>query len=315
MKIVFLDAATLGQTSLSSINHLGELILYPTSTPEEAKERVCDADILIVNKVKVTEALLSSAPKLKLICEAATGTNNIDIAAAAGRGIPVRNVAGYSTDSVAQLAFTQILNLLTCPERFDQEVKDGSYTVSGLFTDVTSPFTELAGKTIGIIGMGAIGQKVASISAAFGMRVIYFSTSGTSHCTAYPSVPLDTLLSESDVISIHCPLNERTDGLIGMDQLKMMKSSAILVNMARGGIVKEQDLADAVDSGIIAGAALDVFTTEPIPADHPFLHTRHPERFRFTPHVAWASTAALDRLVEGIASNIRNFLSNQQESL
>jgi len=308
MKIVFLDAATLGRTSLAAIESLGELTVFPTSTPEEANERVSDAEVLIVNKVKVTEELLTHAPKLRLICEAATGINNIDSDAASRRSIPVKNVAGYSTDSVAQLTFTQILGLLTCPERFDAMVKDGAYSSSGLFTDVSSPFMELAGKTVGIIGMGTIGQKVACIASAFGMRVIYFSTSGTSHCSTYPSVPLDTLLSESDVISIHCPLNEKTNALIGSAELKKMKSSAILINMARGGIVKEQDLADAVDSGVIAGAAIDVFTTEPIPSNHPFLHTKHPERFRFTPHVAWASTEALDRLVDGIADNIRNFL-------
>lgn len=309
MKIVFLDAATLGQTSLSGIESLGELTVFPTSTPEEAKERVSDAEVLIVNKVKVTEELLAHAPDLKLICEAATGINNIDTDAASRRGIPVKNVAGYSTDSVAQLTFTQVLNLLARPERFDREVKDGTYTASGLFTDVSCPFMELSGKTIGIIGMGTIGQKVASIATAFGMRVIYFSTSGTSHCHTYPSVSLDSLLSESDIISIHCPLNEKTNGLIGKAQLKKMKPSAILANMARGGIVNEQDVVDAVDTGVIAGAVFDVFTTEPIPSDHPFLHAEHPERFRYTPHVAWASAEALDRLVEGIAGNIRNFLN------
>jgi len=307
MKIVFLDAATLGRTSLSSIEKLGELVVFPTSTPAEALERISDAEVLIVNKVKVTEELLSYAPKLRLICEAATGINNIDVDAASRRGIPVRNVAGYSTDSVAQLTFTQILNLLARPERFDREVKDGTYTSSGLFTDVSCPFMELSGKTIGIIGMGTIGRKVAEVATAFGMRIIYFSTSGTSHCHTYPSVPLDSLLSESDVISIHCPLNENTNGLIGAAELGKMKPSAILVNMARGGIVLEQDLVDAVDSGVIAGAAFDVFTTEPIPSDHPFLRTKHPERFLFTPHVAWASTEALDRLVGGIAENITNF--------
>ena len=309
MKIVFLDAATLGNTSLSEIENLGELILYPTSTPQEAEIRVSDAEILIINKIKVTENLLEHAPKLKLICEAATGTNNIDIQAASRRRIPVKNVAGYSTDSVAQLAFMQILNLSCFPERFDREVKDGSYTASGLFTDVSEPFTELAGKRLGIIGMGTIGQKVASIATAFGMNVIYFSTSGTSHCKTYPSVSLDTLLTESDVVSIHAPLNERTNGLIGSAELKKMKPTAIIVNMARGGIIKEADLIEAVDSRVISGAASDVFTTEPLPANHPYLHSKHPEKLRFTPHVAWASHEALDRLVKGIAMNIKLFLS------
>ncbi len=232
----------------------------------------------------------------------------IDIQAAARRGIPVKNVAAYSTDSVAQLTFTQILNLSCSPERFDREVKDGSYTASGIFTDVSKPFTELAGKTLGIIGMGTIGQKVASIATAFGMKVIYFSTSGTSHCKIYPSVPLDTLLAESDAVTIHAPLTDRTNGLIGSAELGKMKATAIIVNMARGGIIKESDLVEAVDSGIISGAACDVFTAEPLPADHPYLHSKHPEKLRFTPHVAWASSEALDRLVQGIARNISAFL-------
>ena len=304
MRIVFLDAATLGDTSLESIARLGELTTYPTSTPEEALQRVSDSDVLIVNKVKVTEKLLDAAPRLRLICEAATGVNNIDLDAAAGRGIPVRNVAGYSTDSVVQMTFTMILSLLTGPERFDREVKDGSYSRSGLFTDVSVPFAELAGKTMGIIGMGTIGSRVARVATAFGMRVIYYSTSGTAHCREYPCVGKEEILRESDVLSIHSPLNERTASLIGEAELASMKPSAILVNMARGGIVDEAALAGAISAGTIAGAAMDVFTTEPLPADSPLLHTQHPERLRLSPHVAWASREALGRLVEGIAQNI-----------
>ena len=305
MTIVFLDASTLGETSLAPIAGLGELVTYPTSTPNEALVRVQEAEVLIVNKVKVTEELLAAAPKLRLVCEAATGVNNIDLEAAARRGIPVRNVAGYSTDAVVQLSFTQILSLVTGPERYDRFVKDGSYSAHPIFTEVSQPFSELAGKTIGIIGMGTIGSRVARVAEAFGMRVIYFSTSGTSHCKDYPSVPLDELLRRSDVVSIHAPLNERTSGLIGARELALMKPTALLVNMARGGIVDEQALADAISAGMIAGAAFDVFTSEPLPADHPLLHTTKPERLRLTPHVAWASSEALDRLVLGIARNIR----------
>jgi len=305
MKIVFLDASTLGGTSLAPIASLGELVTYPTSTPTEALDRVSDAEVLIINKVKVTEALLAAAPKLRLVCEAATGVNNIDLEAAARRGIPVRNVAGYSTDAVVQLTFTQILGLVTGPERFDRFVKDGSYSAHPIFTEVSQPFSELAGKTLGIIGMGTIGSRVARVAEAFGMKVIYFSTSGTSHCQDYPSVALSELLGSSDVVSIHAPLNERTRDLIGAGELALMKPSAILVNMARGGIVDEQALADAISAGTIAGAAFDVFTSEPLPADHPLLHTTRPGRLRLTPHVAWASSEALDRLVQGIAENIR----------
>ena len=303
-RIVFLDAATLGAVSLAPISSLGELVCYPNSTPKEALERVGDADVLIVNKIKVTDELLSAATSLKLICEAATGVNNIDMEAAGRRGIPVRNVAGYSTDSVVQTTFALILSLISEVGRFDSYVKDGSYSRSGLFTEVSAPYMELAGKTMGIIGMGTIGHRVADVARAFGMDVIYFSTSGTSHCKDFPSVSLEKLLATSDVISIHSPLNERTKGLIGAAEIRKMKSSAIIVNAARGGIMDEKALADAISEGIIAGAAADVFTQEPLPSDNPLLHTSRPERLRFTPHVAWASREALERLVAGIAKNI-----------
>ena len=304
MKIVFLDAATVGDTSLAPIARLGELVCYDRSTPAEARERVGDCDVLIVNKVRVDSDMLDAAPALKLVCEAATGVNNIDVEACEKRGIPVRNVAGYSTDSVVQETFMHMLSLLGKAPYFDGAVKSGAYSRSGLFTDVSHPFIEITGMTLGIIGMGTIGQKVASVAAAFGMRVIYFSTSGTGHCKDYPCVDLDTLLAESDVVSIHAPLNARTQGLLKMAELRKMKPSAFLINMGRGGIVDEADLAAAVDEGVIAGAALDVFTVEPLPSDHPFLQVKHPERFRFTPHTAWASVEARERLVAIIADNI-----------
>ena len=305
MKIVFLDAATLGKTPLDPISALGELICYPNSTAEEALQRVGDCEVLIVNKVKVTSGLLAAAPALKLVCEAATGVNNIDLDACAGRNIPVRNVAGYSTDSVVQATFMHLLSLFGDAPYFDAAVKSGDYSRSGLFTDVSRSFIELAGKTLGVVGMGTIGQQVARIATAFGMRVIYYSTSGTGHCKDYPCVDLGTLLADSDAVSIHAPLNGRTAGLIGAAELARMKPTAFLVNMGRGGIVDEQALVEAVDKGTIAGAALDVFTQEPLPPDHPFLHSRHPERFRFTPHTAWASEEARCRLVSLIAENIR----------
>ena len=307
MKTVFLDASTLGASDLSGIEAFGELVLWPTSSPEEALQRVADADVLIVNKIKVTEELMAAAPHLKLICEAATGVNNIDLAAAERRGIPVRNVAGYSTDSVAQLTFAHILDMVCDLRRFDSFVKSGAYSAGPIFTDVSAPYMELCGKTLGVVGMGAIGRKVAGIAQAFGMKVVYYSTSGTSHCADYPSVTLAELLSQSDVISIHAPLNERTRGLIGLEELRAMKPSAVIVNMARGGIIDEAALAEAISEEAIAGAALDVFSVEPLPADNPLLHTSHPERLRFTPHVAWASAEAISRLVDGITENIKTF--------
>lgn len=304
MKIVFLDAATVGDTSLAPIERFGDLVCWPTSTPEEARERVGDCEVLIVNKVKVDKGLLAAAPKLRLVCEAATGVNNIDLEACAERGIPVRNVAGYSTDSVVQETFMHILNLMGNGPYFDHAVKSGAYSRGGIFTDVSKPFLEITGKTLGIIGMGTIGSKVAKVGEAFGMKVIYFSTSGTSHCKEYPSVPLDRLMAESDVVSVHAPFNARTSGLVGERELRLMKPTAFIINMGRGGIVDEQALARVIDEGIIGGAGLDVYVTEPLPAAHPLLHTRHPEKLSLTPHTAWASVEARIRLVDAIAANI-----------
>ncbi|MBR7004198.1 MAG: D-2-hydroxyacid dehydrogenase [Bacteroidales bacterium] len=304
MKIVFLDAATLGDTSLEPIAKLGDLVCWPTSTPEEARSRVGDCEVLIINKIKVDKMLLDAAPELKLVCEAATGVNNIDVEACAAKGIPVRNVAGYSTDSVVQETFMHILTLMGNGPYFDSTVKSGEYSHGKIFTDVSKPFFEITGKTLGIIGMGTIGSKVAKVGEAFGMKVIYYSTSGTGHCKEYPSVPLERLMKESDVISVHAPYNERTAGLVGESELRMMKPTAFIVNMGRGGIVVEEALAKVIDEGIIGGAGLDVFVKEPLPADHPLLHTRHPEKLSLTPHTAWASVEARNRLVQAIADNI-----------
>ena len=304
MKITFLDASTLGDTPLDVISTLGELVCFPTSTHEEALQRVSDTEVLITNKVKVDKELLDAAPKLRLICEAATGVNNIDVEEAGRRGIPVRNVAAYSTDTVVQTTFMHMLSLLGNAPYFDGVVKDGSYSRGPIFTDVSQPIGEMAGKSLGIIGMGTIGSKVAAIGEAFGMKASYFSTSGTSHCKEYPSIGLDDLMSESDVISIHAPLNGRTLGLIGKRELGMMKPGAIIINMGRGGIIDEDALADAIDRAAIGGAALDVFVKEPLPADSPLLHTSHPELLRFTPHTGWASVEARKRLVDAIARNI-----------
>ena len=291
---------------MDGIAELGELVCWPESTPEEALERVRDCNVLIVNKVLVTRALLDAAPELRLVCEAATGVNNIDLEACRERNIPVRNVAGYSTDSVVQTTFMHILSLMGNAPYFDNTVKDGTYSKGTLFTDVSRPYIEIKGKRIGIVGMGAIGTGVARVAEAFGMEVVYYSTSGTGHCKEWPSISLGELMSTSDVISIHAPYNERTAGLIGAGELAMMKPSAIIVNMGRGGIVDETALAEVIDNDLIGGAALDVFTKEPLPGDSPLLRTRHPEKLRFTPHTAWASTEALTRLVNCIAENIRS---------
>ena len=305
MKIVFLDAATMGDVSFEPFERLGDFISYAASSPEEARERVADADVVMINKVIVDKALIDAAGSLKLICVAATGVNNIDVDYAASKGIPVRNVAGYSTDSVAQATFMHILSLAGGAPYFDQSVKSGAYSRSGMFTDPNWNWWELAGKTIGIIGLGNIGKKVAKIAEAFGMKVCYYSTSGTGHCKDYPCLSLEELLAVSDVVSVHAPLNERTHNLLGAREFAMMKPTAYVVNAGRGAIIVEQDLADAVDNGVIAGAGIDVFVQEPIPEDHPYLKMKHPERMRLAPHVAWASVEARKRLVSMMADNVR----------
>ena len=304
MKIAFLDAATMGNVSFEPFERLGDFIRYDRSSPEEARERVKDIDVLLINKVCVDRELIDAAPSLKLICIAATGVNNIDVDYAASKGIPVRNAVGYSTDSVVQSTFMHILSLVGGAPYFDRSVKSGDYSRSGMFTDPNWNWWELAGKTIGIVGLGNIGKKVACIAEAFGMKVCYYSTSGTGHCKDYPCISLEELLRTSDIVSVHAPLNERTLNLIGEAELAMMKPSAYLVNMGRGAIIVEDALARAVDEGVIAGAGIDVFVKEPIPEDHPYLQMKHPERMRLAPHVAWASIEARQRLVGIMADNM-----------
>lgn len=309
MKIVFLDSATLGDSvNYNEIEAQGELVLYPHTSPELIPERVSDADVVIVNKVKMFAEQIDSAPLLKLICVAATGTNNVDIPYANSRGIPVKNVVGYSTDSVTQVTFGSLLALMNHSAYFDICVKSGVYSKSLHFTDTGRSFTEIAGKKFGIIGMGTIGKKVASVAAAFGADVCYYSTSGVAHCSEYPALSLSELLRECDIISIHAPLNEKTNNLITISELRLMKPTAIIMNMGRGGIINESDLADAIDQGIIGGAATDVFIQEPIPSDHPYLKVKDSEKLILTPHIGWAGENAKRVLVKGIAENIKSVL-------
>ena len=309
MKIVCLDAISMGDVSLEEIAALGEFSCYLTSTAEEARERVKDADVACLNKVIVDQAFLDAAPRLKLVCEAGTGINNIDVKLCEARGVGVRNVAAYSTDSVAQTTWMHILNLCGRAFHFQQFVTSGAYSKNPVHVDYGHPFMEIAGKTLGIVGMGAIGQRVAAIGKVFGMQVIYYSTSGTGHCKDYPCVSLDELLERADVISIHAPYNERTAGLIGYEAFRKMKRTAYLVNTGRGGIAVESDLARALDEGLLKGAALDVYVKEPLPMESPLMHLQHPERLIFSPHIAWYSTEARARLVHEMAENIRKFFA------
>ncbi|MFN8207652.1 MAG: D-2-hydroxyacid dehydrogenase [Bacteroidales bacterium] len=304
MKIVLLDASTLGNVSLDPIRALGDLTVYPLTTPSERIPRIRGMDVVITNKVIIDREVMDQCPELKLICVSATGMNNIDLIAAKEKGIQAKNVAAYSTDSVTQLTFAVLFHLMMNPPYFDNFVKSGQYSRGNIFTHLDLEFRQLGSHNMGIIGMGNIGKRVARVAEAFGARVLYYSTTGKNNQNPWPSVSLDDLLSSCDIVSIHAPLNDHTRNLLRFSRLSMMKPSAILLNMGRGGIVNEADLARALDEGIIRAAAVDVFEQEPLPANHPFLQMNHPERIILTPHIAWASMEAREALIRGIAHNI-----------
>lgn len=309
MNIVFLDTKTIGQVpNLKDLKEFGEVTFYETTSADQTKERIKDADIVITNKVVLDKELIESAGNLKLICVAATGMNNIDSEAAGKAGIPVKNVSGYSTNSVAQTTFAMILHLLQKITQFDEFVKSGEYADHDIFTNQEITYTEIHGKQFGIIGLGNIGKKVATIAEAFGADVVYYSTSGRNLAQPYPHMELNTLLKTSNFVSVHAPLNENTAGLIGYEELKLMKKSAILINAGRGGIVNEADLAKALDEDQIAGAGLDVFDHEPMEKENPLLTIKNKHKLVMTPHIAWSSIEARTELIDGVKNNIEEFL-------
>lgn len=308
MKIVFLDVKTIGEDiDLSGYDQLGQVVKYPFTTSEEVPQRVADADVIIVNKVQVDESTIGEARNLKLVCVTATGTNNLDKEYLKSRDIAWRNVAGYSTESVAQHTFAMLLFLLEKLRYYDDYVKEGRYTNDTVFTHFEERFYELCGKTFGIIGLGNIGRRVAFIAKAFGMNVIYASPSRSAPQDGYHQVDMDTLLASSDIISVHAPLNEHTESLIDMQAFKKMKNSCIFLNLGRGPIVVEQDLAEALDQGEIAAAGLDVLCVEPMSPDNPLLRIVDSRRLFITPHVGWASIESRTRLMDIILGQVKEF--------
>jgi glycerate dehydrogenase len=312
MKIVLLDAKTLGDDlDLGVFDAFGEVTLYQTTAAEETPGRISDAEIVITNKVVITREMMQNSPKLKLVCIAATGMNNVDLEAAEALGITVKNVAGYSTQSVVQHTFAMALYLLEQMAYYDQSVKNGTWTASRLFTDVSRPFYEIAGKKWGIIGLGSIGREVAKVATAFGAEVCYYSTSGIDRDRTYQRSTLADLLKTCDIISIHAPLNEKTRNLIDRTNLPYIKERGILLNLGRGGIVNETDLAEAMHERTLY-TGLDVLEQEPIKADHPLLNIPRPQNLLITPHIAWTSIEARQKLLQGIVENIRSFLQEQK---
>lgn len=310
MKIVFLDAKTIGDDiDLSAYDTLGEVVKYSFSHPEEVPERAADADVLIVNKIRIDEAAVGRAEHLKLVCVTATGTNNLDKDYLERRGIAWRNVADYSTQSVAQHTFAMLFFLLEKLRYYDDYVKEGRYINDTVFTHFAEHFYELKGKTWGIIGLGNIGRRVAAIAEAFGAEVIYTSPSGSAPQEGYHQVDLDTLLAESDIISVHAPLNQYTENLINESALKKMKKNCIFLNLGRGPIVNEQDLADALMQGEIAAAGLDVLCQEPMSSGNPLMAIKDSRKLFITPHIGWASVESRTRLMDIIFHQIKEFFA------
>ena len=312
MKIVFLDVKTIGEDiDLSGFERFGEVVKYGFSSPEESRKRTKDADIVVLNKVQINEQTIGEAEHLKLVCVTATGTNNLDKEYLAERGIEWRNVAGYSTESVAQHTFGLLFYLLEKLAYYDEYVKTERYVDDKIFTHFEKVFHELSGKTWGIIGLGAIGRRVADIAKMFGCRVIYYSTSGKNNQPDYERVDFDALLAESDVVSVHAPLTPETEGLMNREAFAKMKKTAIFLNLGRGPIVVEEDLAEALENETIAAAGLDVLAVEPMSKENPLCRIKDSNRLIITPHIAWASVEARTRLMRTIEGQIQEFLENR----
>ncbi|WP_252254799.1 D-2-hydroxyacid dehydrogenase [Clostridium sp. ZBS12] len=313
-QIVVLDGRTLGNVDFSKLNEFGNVTYYDLTSSNEVEERIKNANIVLTNKVVLNENNLKNAKNLELICEMATGFNNIDVKYAKENNIAVTNVAGYSTNTVAQHTFAMALNLYDKIAYFDNYVKSKEYSRSNVFTNVDEVYKDINEKVWGIVGLGAIGKRVAKIAEAFGCKVIYYSTSGKNSNSEYDRVSFEELLEKADVISIHAPLNENTKSLMNYKAFKKMKKDSILINMGRGPIVVDEDLAKAIDENLIGGAGLDVFEIEPIPENNPLLSIKNKEKLVLSPHIAWASEEARNRLFNDLLENIRVYNKGEMKN-
>ncbi len=310
MNIVILDKDSLGvDTPLGGLSKFGEVTIY-SSTPEDmVSDRVSDAEVVIMNKIKMTSDIIGNAKKLKLICVFATGYDNIDIAAAEEHGIAVCNVPGYSTDSVALFSVATVLSLYTHLREYNNYVCSGEYSLSGIPNRLTPVYHEITGKTWGIIGLGHIGTAVAKIAMALGARVI---ANKREPVDDYECVDIDTLCRESDIITIHCPLNDESKHLINKNRISVMKDSVVIVNAARGGVICDTDITEAIKNKKIGAFGSDVYTTEPFGTDHPFYEIKDLENVLLTPHAAWGAYEARVRCIDVICKNIESFMSNEK---
>lgn len=308
MKIVILDRATLGfDVYVDIFNTLGDVISYDITTKDETKHRVKDADIIITNKVVISKEHMDNS-NIKLICISATGMNNVDLECAKQKSIEVKNVAGYSSSSVSQVAFGMIFHFIQKLNYYKSYVDEGNWQKSEIFTHIDKPFFELDGKKVGVIGLGDIGRNFAKKAATFDCEVVYYSTSGKNSNSEFKRVELNELLKTSDIISIHCPLNEQTENLLNYENMNTMKDGAILLNLGRGGIINENDLAKLIDEKEIY-CGIDVVSKEPIEESNPLLKVKNKDRLLLTPHIGWASIEARNRLIKMVAQNIKEFLA------
>jgi len=303
MKIVLLDALTLGDSDLTVFDKLGKFSAYKLTSNVQRLAHIADNEVIITNKVIIDRAIIEANPQLKLICIAATGTNNVDLPAAEEAGVAVKNVSGYSTESVAQSTFAMLLHLIHQSRYYDHYTQSKGWCNSPTFTHIDIPFSELKGKKWGIIGYGAIGQRVAEIAQVFGCELCYYSTSGKNTQQEIKQVDLTTLLSSSNIISIHAPLNAQTENLIDANALKLLKKGAVMLNLGRGGIIDEQAMAKALDQYDIYHGT-DVLAVEPMQQEHPYFSVKAQSRLMITPHTAWASSQARESLVKEIVKNI-----------
>jgi len=315
MKIVQLDRETLGyDIDTNVLSNLGEYSCYDSDTMENSREYIKDADIVVFNKSKMNKDMLENAKNVKFLAITATGFDNIDLDYCKSRGIGAANVKAYSTPAVVQHTFALALYVLEKISYYDDYVKSGKYSSQSGFCNFDALYNELDGKTWGIIGMGNIGKGVAKVVEAFGCKVIFYSASGKSTCTEYEQVTFDELLERSDILSLHCPLSEKTKGIMNMDAFKKMKKSAVLINVARGPVVVDEDLADALDNGLIAGAGLDVLSKEPMEKDNPLGRIKDSTKLIITPHMAWASVESRQRCFDEVYKNIEAFINNESRN-